>query len=477
MTIKKDDDVLPNVRVAGVELHIDPEFITPLKGDSSSHKEKSPTEKHSMEPLHFESLDSTIFPKSKNHNFTIIENEKSKVGIYAWVDGVYVEDGAKQQLLNIASLPIMHRHIAVMPDVHVGKGATVGSVIPTKSAIIPAAVGVDIGCGMIACKTSLTADDLPDNLHELRLKIEELIPHGRTSHLSDDDVGSWGRRSNDRPEQVNHIWKTYLKDDFEILKKKYQKLAKTNNINHLGTLGTGNHFIEICLDEDNYVWFMLHSGSRGVGNSIGSIFIEKAKSDMKEHISSLPDKDLAYLSEGTKHFDDYIFGVEWAQKYAYYNREIMMDILIKTVGLVITKPFTSDTICVSCHHNYISKEVYNGEELFITRKGAVSAKKGELGIIPGSMGAKSFIVEGLGNVDSYCSCSHGAGRIMSRTKAKKTFTIEDQIRATAGVECRKDESVIDETPLAYKDIDKVMMAQNDLVKIKHTLKQVLCVKG
>jgi tRNA-splicing ligase RtcB (3'-phosphate/5'-hydroxy nucleic acid ligase) len=401
-----------------------------------------------------------------------IEQAEGAVPIKMWTRGVPVEDEAKAQLANAARLPIVFRHIAAMPDVHLGIGATVGSVIPTLRAIIPAAVGVDIGCGMMACKTTLHANDLPDSLGPLRAAIERAVPHGSTPVRRGRDEGSW----ENPPEAVDSIWAT-LADEFDVLCELHPRLKNTNNRKHLGTLGGGNHFIEVCLDQDGNVWFMLHSGSRGVGNAIGTHFIELAKKDAQLHERNLPDRDLAYFEEGAQHFDEYVRAVAWAQKFAACNREVMMTNLIATVRQVIAKPFESHVEAVNCHHNYVQRERHFGEDVFVTRKGAVSAKRGEFGIIPGSMGARSYIVRGLGNPESFESCSHGAGRVMSRTQAKKRFTLDDQIKATEGVECRKDEHVIDEIPMAYKDIDAVMQAQKDLVEIVHTLKQVLCVKG
>ncbi len=406
-----------------------------------------------------------------NHHYTI-HHPKQSAPIKMWTKGVPVEPETQKQLEETAKLPIIFKHIAAMPDVHLGMGSTVGSVIPTKGAIIPATVGVDIGCGMIAVLTSLTAADMPDNLAPLRSAIEAIVPHGRTVGRGKRDIGSW----QNPPKIVDQYWQQ-LHPGFQRILDKYPRFAKTNNYHHLGTLGTGNHFIEICLDENDRVWVMLHSGSRGVGNAIGTFFIAQAKKDMASHIANLPNKDLAYLEEGTQHFQDYVEAVEWAQEYARLNREVMMINTIKAMRSIITKPFTTHETAVNCHHNYVQKERHFGEDIFVTRKGAVSAKKGELGIIPGSMGAKSFIVRGLGNEESFHSCSHGAGRTMSRTEAKKTFTVKDQIKATKGVECRKDESVIDEIPMAYKNIDDVMAAQKDLVEIVHTLKQIVCVKG
>lgn len=395
------------------------------------------------------------------------------VPIKSWTTGVPFEEGAQKQLRNIASLPFVHRWVAAMPDVHQGIGATVGSVIPTHRAIIPAAVGVDIGCGMMAAKTSLKASHLPDNLHGLRSAVEAAVPHGRTDEGGVRDRGAWKHP----PLAQVEAWKR-LKPGYDAIIAKHSKLDRGQHIKQLGTLGTGNHFIEICLDENDTVWFMLHSGSRGVGNRIGSYFIELAKADMRKWFITLPDRDLAYFTEGSDHFDDYVAAVEWAQDYAKTNRELMMQAIVdavKTSGLV--PAFDAAVEAVNCHHNYVSREHHYGADVFVTRKGAVRARKGDLGIIPGSMGARSYIVRGLGNPESFESCSHGAGRVMSRTEAKRRFTVEDHIRATAGIECRKDAAVIDETPAAYKPIDAVMYAQRDLVEVAYTLRQVVCVKG
>lgn len=405
------------------------------------------------------------------HNY-LQEDVPGGVPVKMWTKGVPVEPEALQQLTNAARLPVVFKHIAAMPDVHLGIGATVGSVIPTLKAIIPAAVGVDIGCGMMAAKTTLRAEDLPDNLGPLRSAIEKAVPHGSAPKHRGRDPGSW----ENPPETVDQIWAT-LVDEFDALCQLHPRLKNTNNRKHLGTLGTGNHFIEVCLDEAGFVWFMLHSGSRGVGNAIGTHFIELAKKDAERNMRNLPDKDLAYFEEGAQYFGDYVRGVSWAQKFAMKNREVMMANLIATVRQVIAKPFESHVEAVNCHHNYVQQEHHFGQDVFVTRKGAVSARCGQMGIIPGSMGARSYIVRGLGHPESFESCSHGAGRVMSRTKAKKLFTVEDQVKATEGVECRKDAAVIDEIPMAYKDIDAVMAAQKDLVEVVHTLKQVVCVKG
>lgn len=395
------------------------------------------------------------------------------VPIKHWTRGVPLEAEAIAQLENISRLPIVHGWVAAMPDVHLGIGATVGSVIPTLGAIIPAAVGVDIGCGMQAVRTTLSASDLPDSLFELRSAIEAAVPHGRGRSGGRGDVGSWS----DVPAGVAAHWKQ-LEPDFERIAQRHPVVRRANHAVHLGTLGTGNHFIELCLDEGDRVWVMLHSGSRGVGNRIGSYFIELAKKDMQGHIGQPPDKDLAYFSEGSPHFDDYVEAVGWAQDYAKVNRELMMQAVLRQLRRSPQLPdFEVDELAVDCHHNYVAREHHAGADVFVTRKGAVRAGWGELGIIPGSMGARSFIVRGRGNADSLCSCSHGAGRRMSRNEARKRFSVADHVRMTEGVECRKDAAVIDETPAAYKDIAAVMAAQADLVQIEHTLKQVVCVKG
>lgn len=408
---------------------------------------------------------------ANDHNYEVFASQGAP--IKAWTRGVPVEPAAKQQLVNIASLPFIFRWIAVMPDVHLGKGATVGSVIPTTKAIIPAAVGVDIGCGMMAVRTSLNARDLPDDLHSLRSAIERAVPHGRTDNGGRNDRGAWRQP----PPRNAEAW-AKLEPRYSEIIAKHPRLGKGNDSNHLGTLGTGNHFIEVCLDETDDVWIVLHSGSRGVGNRIGQFFIELAKQDMRKFLINLPDKDLAYLPEGTDHFNDYVKAVHWAQSYAMNNRELMMASILDAVrasGLL--PPFTADAEVVNCHHNYVAVEEHYGERVYVTRKGAVRAGKDDLGIIPGSMGAKSFIVRGKGNPESFESCSHGAGRAMSRTEAKRRFTIEDHVKATEGIECRKDKDVIDETPAAYKSIDAVMKAQSDLVDVVHTLKQIVVVKG
>lgn len=414
----------------------------------------------------------------------MIEIESDGVPIKAWIDGVPVEDAARRQLQSLAKLPVVWPHVAVMPDVHLGIGATVGSVVPTRHAIIPAAVGVDLGCGMAAVKTNLVASQLPDSLFVLRGAIEAAIPHGRTNNGASGDRGAWGQV----PSDVAIAWDARA-SAYAQLCDRHPKMRAHNTIGHLGTLGTGNHFVEVCLDADQAVWMMLHSGSRGVGNRIGSYFIALAKEDMRRAHGDLPeDEELAYLTEGTEHFADYVAAVGWAQSFARVNREIMMERALEALRSIVVPDRPPDSyavrsICgprvtaVNCHHNYVQLERHFGEDLWVTRKGAVSARKGELGIIPGSMGARSFIVRGRGNAEALHSCSHGAGRKMSRGAARRAFTVEDHARATAGIECRKDADVIDETPGAYKSIEDVMRAQEDLVEVVAVLRQVLCVKG
>jgi tRNA-splicing ligase RtcB len=406
-------------------------------------------------------------------SYQVFAPEKG-VPIKSWTRGVAIEEAARKQLLNVAQLPFIFKWVAAMPDVHWGIGATVGSVIPTKGAIIPAAVGVDIGCGMMAVQTDLNARDLPDNLKGIRSAIEKAVPHGRTNHGGHGDVGAW---RGEIPTRNLEAWNA-LKPRYDAILEKRPKLDRGNHSNHLGTLGTGNHFIEVCLDEAENVWFMLHSGSRGVGNRMGSYFIELARKDMEKFFIHLPDRDLGYFSEGTEHFDDYVEAVEWAQDFARSNRDKMMEQIVGAVresGEV--RPFTAELKAINCHHNYVARERHYGQNILVTRKGAVRAREGDMGIIPGSMGARSYIVRGKGNMESFMSCSHGAGRAMSRAEAKRRFSLEDHKRMTAGVECRKDAEVIDETPAAYKPIEAVMAAQSDLVEIVHTLRQVVCVKG
>jgi tRNA-splicing ligase RtcB len=406
--------------------------------------------------------------------FNLIASEG--VPIKAWTQGVPVEDDAKAQLQRIAKLPVVWPHVAVMPDVHLGKGATVGSVIPTKGAIIPAAVGVDLGCGMLAVKLSIAAKDLPDTLAPMRSAIEASVPHGRTNNGGPGDKGAWTEDT--LPSEVADAW-LGMRAAYQRMHEKHPGMLAKTTYAQLCSLGTGNHFIEVCLDTEDNVWVMLHTGSRGPGNRIGSYFIELAKKDMEAAYGYLPeDKELAYLDEGTEHFADYVEAVSWAQDFARVNRVLMLQRVMGAINAVMPMAvLRSFENAVNCHHNYVAREEHYGSQVYVTRKGAVSARAGELGIIPGSMGAKSFIVRGKGNPDALCSCSHGAGRVMSRGEAKRRFSVEDHVKATEGIECRKDAEVIDETPGAYKDIDAVMAAQSDLVEVVATLRQVLVVKG
>jgi tRNA-splicing ligase RtcB len=402
--------------------------------------------------------------ESVTMTYEVIETEG--VPIKAWTEGVPVEDEARRQLINVARLPFVFRHVAVMPDVHYGIGATVGAVIPTVGAIIPAAVGVDIGCGMCAVRTSIRAEHLPDSLLDIRLAIEAAVPVGFGMHK-------------ETPLAISKTWRKHFAEGYAAMIARHPKLEPKEASaapRQLGTLGGGNHFIELCLDEDDSVWVMLHSGSRGIGNKIGTYFIERAKTIAKERDIDLPDRNLAWLEDGTADFRDYVRWLGWAQDYARANRAAMLNAVVDALrrsfpDLALTAE------AVNCHHNYASLEEHFGHRVWVTRKGAVRAGDGELGIIPGSMGAKSYIVRGKGSRESFMTCSHGAGRRMSRSAAKQTFTLEQHAAATAHVECRKDAGVLDETPGAYKDIDAVMAAQRDLVEIVHALKQVVCVKG
>lgn len=392
--------------------------------------------------------------------------------IKAWTADI--DDAALTQAKNLARLPfIAPNGVALMPDCHLGMGSTVGTVIATDKAIIPAAVGVDIGCGMNAVRLSLTASDLPDSLLAIRRQIERDIP-----------LGSGGSRG-DKLAPLGNLsaafdtvtgFKPWFADFAESRKTDGASLMQKAQ-SQLGTLGSGNHFIELCLDENQEVWVMLHSGSRGIGNMIGSYFIDKAKRRMEKDFIHLPDVNLAYLTEGDDDFNDYVEAVNWAQDYALENRRVMMATAIAALRRHIPVDFTLTQEAINCHHNYVEKENHFGRNLWVTRKGAIRARVGDLGIIPGSMGQRSFIVRGKGELESYCSCSHGAGRRMSRTQARTTFTVKDLIKQTEGVECRKDKMVLDEIPTAYKDIDEVMANQTDLVEVVHTLKAVLCVKG
>ena len=388
-----------------------------------------------------------------------------RVPVKIWTDEV--DDRSREQLSNIASLPFIHHHVAAMPDVHLGIGATIGSVIATHKAIIPAAVGVDLGCGMVAARLSLTANEIDEKaLQKVFDQISRDVPVGRDQHRDE-------RVLVDAAKPFEPGLKS-LTDRHPELLKAFGKFSKWTN--QMGTLGGGNHFIEVCLDESNQVWVMLHSGSRGIGNAIASYFIALARKDMERWMIQLPDRDLAYFPEGSEHFADYVEAVHWAQDYAMQNRTSMLELVLAALQRHLP-PFTVTTEAVNCHHNYVAQEHHFGENVWVTRKGAIRARVGDLGIVPGSMGARSFIVRGRGHPESFCSSAHGAGRKMSRTAAEKQFTVADMVAQTKGVICRKDKDVIDEIPGAYKDIDQVMANQADLTEILHTLKQVVCVKG
>lgn len=392
--------------------------------------------------------------------------------VEVWGSDIIDQNTIEQARLT-SRLKYIHKHVALMPDAHLGIGATVGSVVPLKGAVIPAAVGVDIGCGMMARKLAgVSVNNLEaSDLARAREAIEKAVPVGRNSHQH-------------TTKSASQPWQD-LRDSYafeQIIAPARLVEAKQLPSYQLGTMGGGNHFLELCLDENDFMWLVLHSGSRGIGNRIGRHFIELAKRECETWGVDLPHRDLAYLPEGTPHFHEYVEAVTWAQDYARINRELMMEAAIKALqGL--GRPWTWTTgydhpqTVVSCHHNYIARENHYGENVIVTRKGAVRAREGDMGIIPGSMGDKSYIVRGKGNRESFHSCSHGAGRKMSRSKAKEQFTEADVIKATEGIECRKDAGVIDEIPGAYKDIDHVMGAQKDLVEIVHTLRQVVNIKG
>ena len=406
---------------------------------------------------------------------TFLKRDSMRVPLLVWDGGgaVPMEPAVFDQLARTCSMPFVHHHAALMPDAHVGIGCSVGSVIPTKGAIVPAAVGVDLGCGMCAVQLGITASDLPDNLAAMRSAIEAAVPHGRTNDGKPGDRGAWG----DPPALVTEAW-SHLDAGWRRIAEKHPKLERGATVSQLGTLGSGNHFVEVCIDEAQRVWLMLHSGSRGVGNRVGSYFIARAKEEMGDRLGKLPDRDLAWLGEGTEIFDDYIQAVGWAQDYAAINRRVMLARASDAAAVSLGRGcFAWSAEAISCHHNYVARERHFGEDVFVTRKGAVRAGKGVLALIPGSMGTRSYVVRGKGNHDSFESCSHGAGRVMSRGEAKRRITLEDHAKATAGVECRKDADVLDESPAAYKSIDAIIEASTDLVEVVHTLRAVLCVKG
>lgn len=402
-------------------------------------------------------------------NFDIIEAGLGK-HVKAWRRGVFFEQPAIQQLIDAARLPVVHPYVAAMPDCHLGYGSTVGSVIPTRAAIIPAAVGVDIGCGMIFQPLGITRDDLPTDLAEVRAALSAAIPNGGPGH-----VGSW---PDNLPQRVRTKWMREFSEEYDAICKKHPGARSNFAMHQLSTLGTGNHFIELVTNsQDANIGILIHSGSRGLGNKIGSYFTQVAHNYAEANRIGLPHRDLAYLIEGTESFDDYVQALHLAQRYAWENRLLMLNFAHVALQEFVTGgiPFADGQ--VHCHHNYSEVETHFGEKLFITRKGAVRARVGDFGIIPGSMGARTYIVRGLGSEDSFTSCSHGAGRLMSRTAAKKNFTVEQHAASTAGVECDKTTDTLDETPGCYKNIEDVMDAQTDLVERVYWLKQILCVKG
>jgi tRNA-splicing ligase RtcB len=405
----------------------------------------------------------------------VIPSENGSRPIKVWTTDV--EDEAMTQLKNLSRLPFIAKEgVACMPDVHAGKGSTVGTVIATDKAIIPAAVGVDIGCGMVATRLSLKAHQLPDSLARIRSEIERVVPMGTGGN----HTAKTGLMNENGSRMGPYGWLVHSLRNNDAVSKVFggdAGKAGEKAWSQVGTLGSGNHFIEICIDQNDDVWVMLHSGSRGIGNMIGQYYIDKGKELMEQFHITLPDGDLAYLPQGTDLFEDYVAAVQWAQDYAMENRKWMLKAVLDVLRREIPVTFGITEEAINCHHNYVVQENHFGKNLWITRKGAIRAREGDLGIIPGSMGAKSYIVRGKGNKESYCSCSHGAGRKMSRSKARQMFTVADLKAQTQGVECRKDDAVLDEIPGSYKDIDVVMENQKSLVEVVHTLRAVLCCKG
>ncbi len=387
-----------------------------------------------------------------------------------------MDDTSRIQLRNVANLPFVFHHVAAMPDVHAGMGATIGSVIPTVGALIPAAVGVDIGCGVSGVRLAFTSAHLGDNGETLRAAIERAVPHGRTDDGGPNDRGAW----TDLPEEVARWWERHdIRKLLPDVLERHPKMltARTNTVRHLGTLGTGNHFIELRLDEADRVWVLCHSGSRGVGNRIGTYFLQRAKEVMGRETRTLPDPDLASFREGSVDFRDYLRCAEWAQEYARANRGFMLRAILAAVGRSLGVAAAADGETIDCHHNYVAREHHFGREVWVTRKGAIRARAGDMGIIPGSMGSLTYVVRGKGSKEAFCSCAHGAGRRMGRNEAMRRFTVADLAAQTAGVACPKDRSVLDEIPGAYKEIEEVMAHQSDLAEAVHTLRQAVCVKG
>ncbi len=400
------------------------------------------------------------------------------VPIKGWTRGVPLEEQALDQLANVARMPFVFKHLAAMPDLHLGMGACVGSVIPTDGAVIPAATGADIGCGMMAVRTELTRDDVDEDEEDLYRLTKVAVPTGRSDQGGPRDVGGWdgflfnGGRV---PVEVERAW-LGLNASYENIAAAHPALTRAKTVVHLGTLGTGNHFIEFAEDEEKRVWVVIHSGSRGIGARIGGYFTGLAKERCKQWYVDLPDPNLAYFPRGTKEYGEYLNAMNWAQKFAWTNRELMMERALGVLEYVAGKALGESKV-VHCHHNYAAEEKHFGKKILVTRKGAINAAPGVAGIIPGSMGDRSFIVEGKGNREAFMSASHGAGRVMSRTQAKKEITVAAHEWATSGVYCDKTAEVLDESPAAYKDIEAVMTAQDSLIEVKHTLKAFVNVKG
>lgn len=403
-------------------------------------------------------------------NYDVIDAGNGKI-IKAWHRGVRVEEKAIQQLKNIAQMPFIYRWVASMPDAHWGQGSCIGTVLPTVGAIIPSAVGVDIGCGMIAVPLGIKRGDIL-NVAAVRAAIEKAVPNGRSDNGGKRDIGAWG----EVPTHILAAWENEFAVPYSEIVAKNPGVEARNTFNQLGTLGTGNHFIELSEDKESNVWIVLHSGSRGLGNKIGSYFTTKAKELCAKWFINLPDPDLAYLVQGTPEFENYIQAVKFAQQFALVNRALMLQAVIEAVQNVTGLSLNLGPV-INTHHNYVAWEKHYGKNIMVTRKGAVRAQNGDWGIIPGSMGARTYIVCGLGNMESFCTCSHGAGRAMGRNEARKQFSVEQHAAATVGVECDKTADTLDETPSAYKDIEAVMAAQSDLVTPIVALKQFLCVKG
>lgn len=384
--------------------------------------------------------------------------EGAKLPIKMWTDPTKVEEEAKKQLRHVANLPFVLKHVAVMPDVHVGKGATIGTVAIMQDAIPPSMVGVDLGCGMVATSTNVSRKEIENFRPAIRLAIENAVPRGHNEHSKvENHVVDWFTNRG--------FYKALLPDDL------FHKARR-----QMGTLGSGNHFIELCYDQEDRIWVLLHSGSRHIGLQLANYYIRQAKEDMARFHYDLPDPELAYLTKDRPAFDDYMYDLRWAQDYAAENRSQMLTTVISQLSAIIGRPVLTFTY-VNCRHNYATYERHYDEDVIVVRKGAIRAGVDELGVVPGSMGAASYIVKGKGNAESFCSCAHGAGRRLGRAAAKKQYTVQDLVALTEGIECRKDAGVLDEIPAAYKSIEQVMQDQTDLVEQVNVLRQVINVKG